>query len=69
MLRLETEYSINVKYFYFRILRAYIYVETRVCTFNNNGKTRYGDKMWNANKRNVMIIFNARLFFLQGAIL
>lgn len=29
MLRLETEYSINVKYFYFRILRAYIYVEMR----------------------------------------
>lgn len=33
MLRLETEYSINVKYFYFLIPRAFIYVETRACTF------------------------------------
>jgi len=52
MLRLEAEYSINVKYFYFLILRAFIYVETRACTFNINRETRWGDDMWNANKRN-----------------
>lgn len=36
MLRLETEYSINVEVFLFWILRADIYV---ACTFNINRKT------------------------------